>query len=131
VPLFLSIDRRTASASSPGPDLTFGYHKLTSPQRHGEQFGRTFRNIRATFHMRSTGDPGDSTGVFSATGIDGNDALVEDEQVVLWRVQRSRQMGFRERLAERIAISRIDLHELERLISGGCPQWTAYRILRP
>jgi hypothetical protein len=35
------------------------------------------------------------------------------------------------RLAERIAVTEIDLHELARLISWGCPRRTAYRILRP
>jgi hypothetical protein len=67
--------------------------------------------------------------VFSAAEIEGEHGM--DEQVVLWRVQRSQEMGFRTRLAERIAVSPIDLHELERLISWGCPQSTAYRILRP
>ena len=33
-------------------------------------------------------------------------------------------------MADRIAITQIDLHELERLISLGCPRRTAYRILR-
>jgi len=40
-------------------------------------------------------------------------------------------MGFGSRLADRIAVTEIDLHELERLISCGCPRRTAYRILRP
>jgi hypothetical protein len=39
-------------------------------------------------------------------------------------------MGFGTRLADRIAGTQIDLHELERLIALGCPRLTAYRILR-
>jgi len=49
----------------------------------------------------------------------------------LWRFRRSLEMGFGSRLADRIAVTQIDLHELERLISCGCPRRTAYRILRP
>ena len=35
------------------------------------------------------------------------------------------------KLAERIATTSVDLHELEHLIGRGCPRGTAYRILRP
>ena len=56
--------------------------------------------------------------------------LAEDAGVFLWRFQRSLEMGFGKPMADRIAITQIDLHELERLISLGCPRRTAYRILR-
>jgi hypothetical protein len=56
--------------------------------------------------------------------------LAEDAGVFLWRFQRSLEMGFGRPMADRIAITQIDLHELERLISLGCPRRTAYRILR-
>jgi hypothetical protein len=54
-----------------------------------------------------------------------------DLGVFFWRLQRSLEMGFGGRLADRIAVTEIDLHELERLISWGCLPRTAYRILRP
>ena len=55
----------------------------------------------------------------------------EDLGVFLWRLERTLQMGFKKRLADRIASMQIDLHELEGLLSSGCPRRTAYRILRP
>jgi len=60
-----------------------------------------------------------------AEGLVSEDLLVFD-----WRFQRSLQMGFRTLLAERIAATCIDLHDLEHLIGRGCPKATAYRILR-
>jgi hypothetical protein len=54
-----------------------------------------------------------------------------DLEVFLWRLQRTLKLGFEERLAGRIAGTTIDLHQLERLISSGCPRGTAYRILGP
>ena len=54
-----------------------------------------------------------------------------DLGVFLWRLERSREMGFGRRLAHRIAVTQIDLHQLERLIYTGCPARTAYQILRP
>ena len=57
--------------------------------------------------------------------------LAEGPGVFLWRFQRSLEMGFEAQLADRIAVMQIDLHQLERLISSGCPPGTAYRILRP
>ena len=56
--------------------------------------------------------------------------LAEDAGVFLWRFQRSLEMGFGRSMADRIAITQIDLHELERLLSFGCRRQTAYRILR-
>ena len=54
----------------------------------------------------------------------------KDLGVFLWRFQRSMEMGFGRRLAGRIAVTEIDLRELERLVSLGCPRRMAYRILR-
>lgn len=62
----------------------------------------------------------------SLTGTD-----TEHEHVFRWRWERSHQMGCDLRLADRVAASQIDLHQLEDLISSGCPPRTAYRILRP
>lgn len=69
--------------------------------------------------------------VMSATETENDHPRAEGLGVFLWRFQRSLEMGFGRRLADRIAVTEIDLHELERLISWGCPQRTAYRILRP
>jgi hypothetical protein len=57
--------------------------------------------------------------------------LREDAQVFCWRLERSHDLGFDPRLANRVAASQIDLHQLECLISSGCRPGTAYRILRP
>jgi hypothetical protein len=64
-------------------------------------------------------------------GIVEAEPLAEGELVFLWRYRRSLELGFGGRLAERIAATGIDLHELEHLIAEGCPRGTAYRILRP
>jgi hypothetical protein len=58
------------------------------------------------------------------------DPLGRDPQVFCWRLERSHDLGFEPQLANMIAASRIDLHELEHLISSGCQPGTAYRILR-
>ena len=67
----------------------------------------------------------------SVTETESEHPRAADLGVFLWRFQRSREMGFARLLADRIAVSEIDLHELEGLISGGCPRRAAYRILRP
>jgi hypothetical protein len=59
------------------------------------------------------------------------DPVEEIELVFRWRVLQSLRMGYATGLAERIAATGVDLHELERLIGSGCPRATAYRILRP
>ena len=90
------------------------------------------REILAPFHMRSTGVPSEPmVEVMSATETESEHPRAEDLGVFLWRFQRSLEMGFGRRLADRIAVTEIDLHELEGLISGGCPRRTAYRILQP
>jgi hypothetical protein len=67
----------------------------------------------------------------SVVETEGEHPPADDLVVLLWRLQRSLEMGFGRRLADRIAVTQIDLHRLERLISSGCPRGTAYRILRP
>ncbi len=80
--------------------------------------------------MRSTGVRSDYYEEMSVAESESAHPL-EDVGVFLWRLQRSFEMGFGSQLADRIASTQIDLHELERLIASGCPQRTAYRILRP
>jgi len=57
--------------------------------------------------------------------------IEEIELVFRWRVRQSLRMGYATGLAERIAATGVDLHELEHLIGRGCSRATAYRILRP
>jgi hypothetical protein len=81
--------------------------------------------------MRSTGTLSDTLGGMSVVETESERPLEGDLAVFLWRLQRSLEMGFGRRLADRIAVTQIDLHRLERLICSGCPRGTAYRILRP
>jgi len=57
--------------------------------------------------------------------------LARDErlEVESWRLHRLLEMRVPVPLAERAARGSLDLHELERLISRGCPPETAVRIL--
>jgi hypothetical protein len=91
-------------------------------------FGRSFRQLSASFHMRSTGTCSHPR-VMSV--VEAGLPLEESELVFRWRLFQSLRMGFATGLAERIAAADVDLHELEDLIGRGCPRGTAYRILRP
>ena len=54
--------------------------------------------------------------------------LDDDLTVVRWRTERLIALGYDLREAAFLAISRVDIHELERLIGKGCPPATAVRI---
>jgi hypothetical protein len=54
--------------------------------------------------------------------------LDDDLTVLRWRTERLVTLGYELRQAAFLAISRIDVHELERLIANGCPPATAARI---
>ena len=54
--------------------------------------------------------------------------LDDDLSVVRWRTERLIALGYELREAAFLAISRVDIHELERLIGKGCPPTTAVRI---
>ena len=54
--------------------------------------------------------------------------LDDDLSVVRWRTERLIALGYELREAAFLAISRVDIHELERLIGKGCPPATAVRI---
>jgi hypothetical protein len=111
---------------------TFPFHRTTLPQQFVGEIARSFRQILSTFHMRSTSASSEPMAeVISATEIEDDHRQADGLEVFLWRFQRSLAMGFGRRLADRIAVSRIDLHELEHLLAWGCPRRTAYRILRP
>jgi hypothetical protein len=54
--------------------------------------------------------------------------LGDDLTVLRWRTERLVALGYQLREAAFLAISQIDVHELERLIGSGCPPATAVRI---
>jgi hypothetical protein len=54
--------------------------------------------------------------------------LDDDLTVLRWRTDRLVALGYELQQAAFLAISQIDVHELERLIGSGCPPATAVRI---
>ena len=54
--------------------------------------------------------------------------LEEELAVVDWRTSRLRALGYGVRDAALLALSPVDVHDLERLIARGCPPETAVRI---
>jgi hypothetical protein len=52
----------------------------------------------------------------------------DDLRVTRWRAERLVTLGYGHREAARLASSKIDIHELARLIAMGCPASTAVRI---
>lgn len=54
--------------------------------------------------------------------------LDEDLAVMRWRTDRLLALGYGVREAAQLAVTAIDIHELERLIGLGCPLETAVRI---
>ncbi len=55
-------------------------------------------------------------------------SLDDDVTVLCWRTERLIALGYGLREAAYLAISDVDVHELERLIGKGCPTETAVRI---
>jgi hypothetical protein len=61
--------------------------------------------------------------------LDGEWRRLDDDITVLrWRTERLVALGYELREAAFLAISQVDVHELERLIGSGCPPATAVRI---
>ena len=54
--------------------------------------------------------------------------LDDDLMIVGWRTERLLALGYELREAAFLALSRVDVHDLERLIAKGCPPATAVRI---
>ena len=54
--------------------------------------------------------------------------LDDELNVLQWRIERLVVLGYELREAAFLAISQVDVHELERLIAKGCPLATAVRI---
>ena len=53
----------------------------------------------------------------------------DDELIVMdWRTERLVALGYDLPQAISLAISEVDVHEIERLIGNGCPPATAVRI---
>jgi hypothetical protein len=60
--------------------------------------------------------------------VDEPDTL-DDELIVMdWRTERLVGLGYEPPEAASLALSEVDVHELERLIGKGCPPATAVRI---
>jgi hypothetical protein len=61
--------------------------------------------------------------------LDAELRRLEDElQVIGWRTQRLLRIGYELQEAARLALSRVDINELEHLVGNGCPLETAVRI---
>ena len=56
------------------------------------------------------------------------EALDDELVVTRWRTERLVRLGYELREAASLALSEVDVHELERLIGNGCPPATAVRI---
>lgn len=54
--------------------------------------------------------------------------LDEDLMVMRWRIERLLTLGYEFGRAASLAMSQVDVHDLERLIRKGCPRDTAVRI---
>jgi hypothetical protein len=54
--------------------------------------------------------------------------LDDDLAIAAWRTERLLALGYELREAAFLALSQVDVRELERLIADGCPPATAARI---
>jgi hypothetical protein len=60
---------------------------------------------------------------------DADWARLDDElEITRWRTERLLALGFSLRKSAFLALTEVDVHELERLIAAGCPRETAVRI---
>jgi hypothetical protein len=60
--------------------------------------------------------------------VDELDTLDAELIVMRWRIERLVGLGYEPPEAASLAISEVDIHDLERLIGKGCPPATAVRI---
>lgn len=56
-------------------------------------------------------------------------SATHSEQVLQWREEQFKRMGFMDFVADFLASTRIDLHQMEDLLEAGCPHRTAAEIL--
>jgi hypothetical protein len=66
---------------------------------------------------------------FGATAIRVVELADEDRDIVLWRVDQFRQLGFGDDEVWELALSDADLGAARRLGSAGCPNELAFQIL--
>jgi hypothetical protein len=66
---------------------------------------------------------------FGATAISAVELADEDRDIVLWRVDQFRRLGFGDDQAWELAMSDADLGQARSLGTTGCPTELAFRIL--
>lgn len=72
---------------------------------------------------------GQRSGMAHRDLLDGDWRRLDEElDVVRWRTERLVALGFGLRQAAYLALSDVEVHQLERLIARGCPPETAVRI---
>lgn len=69
--------------------------------------------------------PSDSTSVT----VEMSEFGVHSEAVLSWRVKEFTRMGFAEFVADFLASTRIDLHQMDALLQSGCAHELAAQIL--
>lgn len=66
---------------------------------------------------------------FSPRGFPTDWPRRSDEQVARWRIECAEILGFSPAEAIQVATSEVELHQLTRLVSQGCPPALAFAIL--
>lgn len=61
--------------------------------------------------------------------VEVSGSAIHSDQVLKWREDQFKRMGFFDYIAEFLASTRIDLHQMEDLLKAGCPHRTAAEIL--
>ena len=64
-----------------------------------------------------------------ATAVRAVEQTGDDSDIILWRVDQFRRLGFGDDEVWTLALSQADLGEARRLGSSGCPTDLAFRIL--
>lgn len=68
-------------------------------------------------------------GVLTDTVSEQREKFQHPEKVLNWRKDQFERLGFLEYIADFLASTRIDLHQMEDLLSSGCAHTTAIEIL--
>lgn len=61
--------------------------------------------------------------------VAGSDSSIHDEGVFTWRESEFGRLGYAPHEAEALAATRIDIHEIDKLIKAGASHATAWEIL--
>lgn len=61
--------------------------------------------------------------------VDGSNASIHDEGVFTWREREFKRLGYAPHEAEHLAATRIDIHEIDKLLRAGCSHVLAWQIL--